>query len=182
MAEEKMNVIWIIADTFRKDAMGAYGNKKIHTPVLDNLAAKSMRFTRHYAGSFPTMPARADFFTGRWSLSFMQWEPLLPEIVTLPQLLSANGVYTAAVVDTPFYLRNGMNYDRGFWDFEEIPGQSTVFSRQKEFRAQWRDESDRFAPRTFTAAAKWLERHYKDNFLLYIDTWDPHEAWDAPDY
>lgn len=177
-----MNVIWIIADTFRKDAMGAYGNKKIYLPVLDSLATKSTRFTRHYAASFPTMPARADFLTGRWSLSFMQWEPLPPAQVTLPQLLSAKGIRTAGIVDTPFYLRNGMNYDRGFWDFQEIPGQSTVFSRQKEFRGQWREESDRFAPRTFTAAMKWLERHYKDNFFLYIDTWDPHEAWDAPNY
>jgi arylsulfatase A-like enzyme len=177
-----MNVIWIIADTFRKDAMGAYGNKKIHTPVLDRLAARSTRFNRHYAGSFPTMPARADYLTGRWSLSFMQWEPLPPGQVTLPQLLTPKGIHTAAIVDTPFYLHNGMNYDRGFWDFQEIPGQSTVFSRQKEFRAQWREESDRFAPRTCTAAMKWLERHYRDNFFLYIDTWDPHEAWDAPDY
>jgi arylsulfatase A-like enzyme len=29
---------------------------------------------------------------------------------------------------------------------------------------------------------KWLERHYKEQFFLYIDTWDPHEAWDAPNY
>jgi arylsulfatase A-like enzyme len=177
-----MNLIWIIADTFRKDAMGAYGNKKIHTPVLDSLAARSTRFNRHYAASFPTMPARADFLTGRWTLSFMQWEPLPPKQVTLPQLLTAKGIHTAAVVDTPFYLRNGMNYDGGFRTFHEIPGQSTVAFRQKEFRSQWRDESDRFAPRTFTQAMKWLERHHKENFFLYIDTWDPHEAWDAPNY
>jgi arylsulfatase A-like enzyme len=177
-----MNVIWIIADTFRKDAMGAYGNKKIHTPVLDDLASKSMRFNRHYAASFPTMPARADFLTGRWAFSFMSWEPLPAKQATLPQILTSKKVRTAGIVDTPFYLRNGMNYDRGFWDFQEITGQSTVFSRQKEFRAEWREESDRFAPRTFTASMKWLEKHYKENFFLYIDTWDPHEAWEAPNY
>jgi arylsulfatase A-like enzyme len=49
-------------------------------------------------------------------------------------------------------------------------------------RAAWRYESDRPAPRTFTAATQWLERHYKEDFFLYIDTWDPHEPWDAPPY
>ena len=29
---------------------------------------------------------------------------------------------------------------------------------------------------------QWLQRHYKENFFLYIDTWDPHEPWDAPNY
>ena len=31
-------------------------------------------------------------------------------------------------------------------------------------------------------AMQWLERHYKEDFFLYIDTWDPHEPWDAPAY
>ena len=29
---------------------------------------------------------------------------------------------------------------------------------------------------------QWLERHYKEDFSLYIDTWDPHEPWDAPSH
>jgi arylsulfatase A-like enzyme len=33
-----------------------------------------------------------------------------------------------------------------------------------------------------TAAERWLERHYEEPFFLYVDTWDPHEPWDAPDY
>ena len=31
-------------------------------------------------------------------------------------------------------------------------------------------------------AMQWLERHYKEDFFLYVDTWDPHEPWDAPSY
>jgi len=51
---DKMNVIWIIADTFRQDHLGCYGNRVVQTPSLDTLAAKSIRFDRHYAASFPT--------------------------------------------------------------------------------------------------------------------------------
>ena len=80
-----MNLIWIVADTFRRDHLGAYGNEKIHTPALDALAAKSVRFDRHYAAGFPTMPARADYFTGRWTMSFMRWEPLPADAKTVAQ-------------------------------------------------------------------------------------------------
>ena len=52
--------------------------------------------------TFPTMPARAYFCTGRWTGCTMGWEPLPKEKKTLPQLLHRN-FYAAAVVDTPFY-------------------------------------------------------------------------------
>ena len=41
-----MNVIWIVADTFRRDHIGAYGNPTIRTPSLDALAARSIRFVK----------------------------------------------------------------------------------------------------------------------------------------
>ncbi|HEX2098746.1 MAG TPA: sulfatase-like hydrolase/transferase, partial [Rubrobacteraceae bacterium] len=46
----------------------------------------------------------------------------------------------------------------------------------------WRSEEDRMVARTVTEAERWLERHYDERFFLYVDTWDPHEPWDAPDY
>ena len=184
-----MNVIWIVADTFRQDHLRAYGNAKIHTPALDALASRSVRFDRHYAAGFPTMPTRADHATGRWTMSFMGWEPLPSGAETLAGLLAADGVHTAAMVDTPFYLRGEMNYDRGFQTFATYPGQSLadvdVLPRGREAmdaRAAWRYESDRNVAQTMTMAMRWLERHYKEDFFLYVDTWDPHEPWDAPDY
>ncbi len=178
-----MNVIWIISDTVRKDHLGCYGNKEIHTPSLDSFATKSIRFNRHYAADFPTMPARADFFTGRWTGCFMRWEPLPRGQVTLSQILLRAGFHTAAVVDTPFYTRNNMNYDRGFRSFTEVPGQEYwLRGAGDDTRRAWRFESDRLAPQTFSKAAAWLEQHYKEDFFLYIDAWDPHEPWDAPNY
>ena len=186
-----MNVIWIVADTFRRDHIGAYGNPTIRTPSLDALASKSVRFDRHYAAGFPTMPTRADHQTGRWTMSFMGWEPLPSGVNTLAESLTSQGIHTAAVVDTPYYLRDGMNYDRGFQSFFMERGQDTLWSlvpqpgyhhESQDIRATWRYEADRMAPRTFTTAIRWLERHYKERFFLYIDTWDPHEPWDAPSH
>ena len=176
-----MNVIWLVSDTFRRDHLGCYGNDWIRTPALDAFAAKSVRFNRHYAGSFPTMPNRADFFTGRLSGVFMKWEPLARELTLLPSILRGNRIHTAAVVDTPFFLRNNMNYDQGFRTFIEIEGQD-YWSQGlgDDTRADWRHEADRYAPRTITRATQWLEKHHSENFFLYIDLWDPHEPWNAP--
>ena len=185
-----MNVIWIVADTLRRDHLGAYGNPTIRTPALDALAAKSVRFDRHYAAGFPTMPARADFFTGRWTMSFMKWEPLSAGVVTLAQILSRAGFHTAGVADTPFFIRHDMNYDRGFQSFVFVSGQEGSNTRlYADYHHESRDvhharryESDLNAPRTITRAMEWLELHYREDFFLYIDTWDPHEPWDAPAY
>ena len=208
-----MNVIWIVADTWRQDHIGAYGNKVIHTPSLDALAARAIRFDNYYAGAFPTMPARADHHTGRWTMSMMNWGPLPEGQVTLAQTLVQKGFTTVAAVDTPFYLRSEMNYDRGFqaffmdqsqlmggyfwsadqdrlptnWGREGESGQQMRNNANRnheswDVRAAWRYESDHCGPRTFTLAMQWLERHYKEDFFLYIDTWDPHEPWDAPAY
>ena len=186
-----MNVVWIVADTFRRDHIGAYGNPAIRTPSLDALAAESVRFDNHYSAGFPTMPTRADHQTGRWTMSFMGWEPLPSGVTTLAEILAGHGFHTAASVDTPYYLRDGMNYDRGFQSFFFNRGQDTLWSLIPEpgyhhealdVRARWRNEMDRNAPQTFMSAMQWLERHYKEDFFLYVDTWDPHEPWDAPAY
>jgi len=180
-----MNIIWVIADTLRRDHVGCYGNEAIITPSLDELAAKATRFDRHYIASFPTMPARADFYAGFWTgCTFPGWAPLPRDMVILPELLRDAGMSTTAVVDTPFYLRNNYNYDRGFYTFYSIPGQPAAppAGESADVKRSWTCEADRFAPRTFTKAMEWLEGHYKEDFFLYIDAWDPHEPWDPPDY
>jgi arylsulfatase A-like enzyme len=181
---EKPNVVLIVADTFRRDHLGAYGNATIRTPNLDAFARDSVVFDQHVIGSFPTMPARADFLTGLFSFTFMGWEALPPGLETLPGYLSANGYLTMGVVDTPFFIRNGYGYDRGFDDFIWVRGQGddTRPHERSDARLTWRSEADRLVARTMAAADGWLERHHEEPFFLYVDTWDPHEPWDAPDY
>jgi arylsulfatase A-like enzyme len=88
------------------------------------------------------------------------------------------------VVDTPFFIREGYGYDRGFDDFIWVRGQGddTRPAERSDARLTWVREADRLVARTMTAAEDWLERHYREPFFLYVDTWDPHEPWDAPDF
>jgi arylsulfatase A-like enzyme len=181
---DRPNVVLIVCDTFRRDHLGASGNPRIRTPNLDRFAAGSAAFDHHLVASFPTMPARADILTGRFSYTFMGWEPLPTGLQTLPGLFSAAGYVTMGVVDTPFFIRGGYGYDRGFDDFIWVRGQGddTRPHERADARLTWRSEADRLVARTMTAAEGWLERHYKEPFFLYVDSWDPHEPWDAPDY
>src|SRR3989441_2597504 len=167
----------IVADTFRRDHLGAYGNSTIRTPHLDRLAASSIVFDHHVISSFPTMPARADFLTGRFSYAHMGWEPLPQHLPTLPGALSAAGYLTMGVVDTPFFIREGFGYDRGFDDFIWIRGQGddTKPEERLDARLTWIGEADRLVARTMTAADQWLGRHHHQRLFLYVDTWDPHE-------
>jgi arylsulfatase A-like enzyme len=181
---ERPNVLFIVCDTFRRDHVGAYGNATIRTPSIDRLAAEAVVFDHHVISSFPTMPARADFLTGRFAYTFMGWEPLPAGIETLAGILSSAGYLTMGVADTPFLVRNGYGYDRGFDDFIWVRGQGddTRPHERSDARLTWISEADRLVARTMTEAERWLERHYREPFFLYVDTWDPHEPWDAPDY
>ena len=97
-----MNVMWINANTFRRDHIGAYGNPTIRTPSLNALAAKAVRVDRHYSAGFPTMPTRADHLTGRGTMSFME-QPLPADVTTLAEILAGHSLHTGAAVDTPSY-------------------------------------------------------------------------------
>ena len=179
-----MNIVVIVSDTFRRDHLGAYGNEWIHTPHLDRLASESVVFDGHHVGSFPTMPARADLMTGRLSCCFMTWEPLPAKLPTVAEVFNAAGYLTTAIVDTPFYIRNGFGYDRGFHDFLWIRGQGdgSRMEERADARSTWVGEADRYVARTMTAASDWLERHADERFFLVVDAWDPHEPWNPPAY
>ena len=172
-----MNIILIVSDTLRYDHLGCNGNERIYTPHIDRFAERCVVFDRCYAASFPTMPMRADLLTGKWTFTYLGWAPLPREEVILPELLRRNGYLTTAVVDTPFFIRNGYHYDRGFVDFIWVRGQGP---ERRDLNYERRYEEDYCAPRTIIAAERWLEKHYKERFFLYIDTWDPHEPWDPP--
>jgi arylsulfatase A-like enzyme len=181
------NVVLIVADTFRRDHLGCYaghggvGTAAARTPHLDRLAARAAVFDHYYAGGFPTMPTRADHALGKWTFTFMGWEPMPRDQVTLSQVLTQAGLRTLAVVDTPFYVQNGYGYDRGFQHFVELPTQPGRRRRtlEPEHRAS---EYDYCAPRTFSTTERALERVYRERFFLMVDTWDPHEPWDPPEW
>jgi len=200
-----MNFLLVVSDTFRRDHLGCYGNSWIHTPNLDQLAAESVLFDRAYAGSFPTVPNRRDVLTGRYTFTYSDWAPLPPGELVLADVMGRAGYTTMMIADTPHILAHGFNYQRGFGGWEWIRGQENDRWRTsprdprlpcapeklrlpedsvKQYLrnvSDRRNEEDYFAPRTMTRAMRWLEENRDcQPFLLYVDTFDPHEPWDPP--
>ena len=61
-----MNVLWIMADQLRWDYLSCYGATHIHTPNLDRLAARGVRFNKTYVQSPICGPSRMSLYTGRY--------------------------------------------------------------------------------------------------------------------
>lgn len=60
----KPNIVFILADDLGYGELGSYGQKKIKTPNIDQLAKEGIRFTHHYTGAPVCAPARCVLMTG----------------------------------------------------------------------------------------------------------------------
>ena len=63
-AQEKPNVIYILADDLGYGDISCYGQREIETPKIDQLAREGIRFMNHYAGSTVCAPSRCVLMTG----------------------------------------------------------------------------------------------------------------------
>lgn len=62
---ERPNIVFILADDLGYHELGSFGQTRIKTPHLDQLAADGLRLTRHYSGSPVCAPSRCVLMTGK---------------------------------------------------------------------------------------------------------------------
>ena len=107
------NLIYILADDLGYGELGSYGQKKIQTPHLDDLARRGMKFTQHYSGSAVCACSRCVVLTGKhtghayirsnhevggWGPDEPEGQlPLIDEEITIAELLKDRGYQTAAI-------------------------------------------------------------------------------------
>lgn len=60
------NVLWIMADQLRFDYLGCYGHPHLHTPHIDALASRGVRFSSARVQSPVCGPSRMSAYTGRY--------------------------------------------------------------------------------------------------------------------
>ena len=72
------NLLYIISDEHRRDALGCYGHPLVQTPNLDRLAARSVRFTNAYTPCPMCVPTRAALHAGRWVHQIGTWSSAEP--------------------------------------------------------------------------------------------------------
>ncbi len=107
------NIVFILADDLAYGELGCYGQKKIRTPHIDELAAGGSRFTHHYSGAPVCAPARCVLMTGKHlghaeirgnrqaKLSFPEFSegqhPISAQVPTLAATFRQAGYATAAI-------------------------------------------------------------------------------------
>ncbi len=197
------HAVVVLLDSLNRHLLGAYGGREFATPNLGRLAARSLRFERHYAGSLPCIPARHDLLCGALDFLWKPWGSIEVWERPLTAALREAGVTTQLVTDHPhLFETGGENYHTDFtaWAYERghesdpwktRPDPSWLgapdFGRGSmpydDSRGWFRGEADFPGPRTMAAAARWLEenaRHH-ERFLLFVDEFDPHEPFDTPE-
>ena len=190
------------------DQWASGGRWRVETPNIDRLARMGARFDNYFVSSFPTVLNRHEMLTGLPVFTYHEWAPLPAAEITMGEYLAEAGYKSMLVADTPHIFRQGFNYARGFSGFDWVRGQENDAVRldppdallqppsdDSKMRTplSWRNhtrtiraarqEEEYFAPTTFRRAANWLERNRGNQpFCLVIDTFDPHEPWDPPDW
>lgn len=171
------SVIFVLADTLRRDRLGAYGGPA-RTPAFDRLAAEGVLFTNVSAQAPWTKPSIATLFTGLYPsqhglVSHPQMrgeapreaelvsDALAAEHVTLAEALSAAGWRTAAFVSNP-WLKARLGFAQGFdvWD-DSLAGNDTPGRLVSQ------------------AGLDWLRGLPADGrpFFLYLHSMDAHEPY-----
>lgn len=103
-AEQPPNVVLIVADDLGYRELGSFGQEKIKTPRLDELARQGMRLTQHYSGNAVCAPSRSVLMTGQHpGHTFVRdnrstppegQQPLPPETFTIAKMFASAGYAT----------------------------------------------------------------------------------------
>ena len=64
MAQERPNILYIMTDQQTATAMSCAGNEEVHTPNMDRLAQRGLRFSNAYCSMPLSGPSRSSMFTG----------------------------------------------------------------------------------------------------------------------
>jgi arylsulfatase A-like enzyme len=203
------NAIVVLLDSLNRHMLGCYGGREFDTPNLDRFAARAVRFTRHYAGSLPCMPARHDLLCGAMDFLWRPWGSIEIWEDSITYALRLTGVTTMLVSDHPhLFETGGENYHTDFlaWEYlrghegdpwktradpsaigapeipEAAPRQPLAMPYDVS-RTYFRREEDFPGPRVMATAAHWIEHNagQHERFLLFIDEFDPHEPFDTPE-
>lgn len=96
----KPNVVFLLTDQWRLQALGYAGNAQVQTPNIDRLAAESVNFKHAISGYSVCCPWRASFLTGQYPLRhgvIVNDVPISSEPVGLGDAFKSAGYNTAYI-------------------------------------------------------------------------------------
>ncbi|HEY1081087.1 MAG TPA: arylsulfatase [Prosthecobacter sp.] len=163
LAQEKPNIIWIMADDLGYGDLGCYGQKVIQTPNLDRMAEQGTKFTHFYAGATVCAPSRSVLMTGlhhghtRVRGNAGKTNPaaqaLKPGDVTVAKVLQDAGYKTALIgkwgLGDVGEAESGLPRKQGFDFFYGYLNQSHAHNHYPDYL--WRNETKESLPNVVTS-------------------------------
>ncbi|WDI42959.1 sulfatase family protein [Bremerella sp. P1] len=156
-AADRPNLIFLLTDDQRWDALGCMGNPVIKTPNIDRLAEEGVVFENAFATTAICATSRASFITGQYARrhGIVDFRAVLtPEAFsqTFPALLRANGYQTAFI---------------GKWGVgNQLPADQ--YDYWKGFSGQGK---------YFVDGRPHMTKHLEDQTLEFLDTCSPEKPF-----
>lgn len=173
------NVLLVLVDAMRADALGPYGYKlRKTTPNLDKLAARGMVWERTVSQDAWTVPCVASLFTGvdpqahgtlRYDTKVRkEMDTMSLQQDTLAEQFKAGGYTTAAFLKS-VVIDSSRGFSQGFDKYEVVGGADQAWGQSA---AQLND-----------AALPWLtaQKDAKQPFFAYLHFMDTHSPYKAPE-
>jgi arylsulfatase A-like enzyme len=194
------NIVFILADDLGYADISCYGRPDLHTPNIDGIATRGVRFLQAYANSAVCTATRVGLITGRYQyrIRIGLEEPLAgnpnvglpPEHPTLPSLLKKAGYNTTLIGkwhlgQLPKFgpLKSGYDHFYGFRG-----GAVDYFSHKNGDRADlWDDDvpvhqNGYLTEMLGTRAVEVINGYAKSPkpFMISLHFNAPHWPWEAP--
>jgi arylsulfatase A-like enzyme len=197
------NLLFVLTDQLRAQALGCYGNERVDTPTIDRLADDGLRFETAVSTNPVCTPARGCIQTGRYAhehRAIMNWAPLREDLPTLGTCFADAGYRTGYVgkwhldgetghpetIDfgsppgfvPPGPRRRGYGFWRGFNDGHDHHDGHPRFTRDGEYH---RERPGEYQPTVQTDIAReFVERNREEPWFLFLSWGPPHPPFDAP--
>ena len=193
-ANERPNVLFILADDLGIGDLQCFGNPVVETPALNQLAAQGVRLTSHYAPSPLCAPSRAGYLTGRFNHrtgavdvpSNRGLDRLAPGEKTFGDYFR-NAGYTTALIGkwhNGLYCNEQLPHRRGFDVFFGFPNGGQDYYRWNLLRNDKHVPSDgRYLTDALNDEAIVLIREAsqsKQPFAIWLAHHTPHVPFQAP--
>ncbi|HCO94975.1 MAG TPA: acetylglucosamine-6-sulfatase [Phycisphaerales bacterium] len=175
---EQPNIVFILTDDQRFDAMGCVGHPWLKTPNMDRLAAEGVLFKNAFVTTSLCSPSRGSFLTGCYAHrhEVFRNNGMDPKqsVATFPELLQKAGYETAFVGKWHMARKNSPR--AGFEHWVSFTGQGRYDKNKLNVDGQ-NVQSDTYVTDDLTDyAVRFLKKRHEKPFMLYLS----HKAVHGP--
>lgn len=166
LAQQKPNILVIIADDMARCELGCYGGQNLATPNIDQVANEGMLMTNNFASVAMSVPVRASMYTGLYPAhhgSYQNHKATYGNVKSVTHYLSELGYRVG---------RTGKDHPVNqpkVYGFENIPGFTVGCTASHPAIA------------TTDGISEFMKRDSSQPFCLFVCSINSHMPWDAGD-